>query len=259
MVEDRQTLRTHIANLRRKIELGGAPGVIRTEHGVGYRFADTTPARGRSAGVMTSPARPRRRRSQDLDEILRLASRSVHGLDGRGLASVACQLTLISTTTAWVLGCDCAPHRARDELDRRLAEGADPDSDPLLHTRAERLVTPASRAVLAAGLERAVAAAYDPGAALSSSAPVRRGPVRGARHELMGLAGDLRHMPHPRPRGVAMAELLLTEGSSVLFTAESSAEVARAARDAVDHLRATSPEEPGALDDLLGFAHRVRQ
>jgi two-component system, OmpR family, KDP operon response regulator KdpE len=42
-VEDRQTLRTHIANLRRKIELGGAPGVIRTEHGVGYRFADATP------------------------------------------------------------------------------------------------------------------------------------------------------------------------------------------------------------------------
>ena len=148
---------------------------------------------------------------------------------------------------------------ARDELDRRLAEGADPDSDPLLHTRAERLVTPASRAVLAAGLERAVAAAHDPGAALSSSAPVRRGPVRGARHELMGLAGELRHMPHPRPRGVAMAELLLTEGSSVLFTAESSAEVARAARDAVDHLRATAPEEPGALDDLLGFAHRLRQ
>ena len=141
---------------------------------------------------------------------------------------------------------------AREDLDRRLAEGAEPDSDPLLHTRAERLVTPASRAVLAAGLERAVAAAHDPGAALSSSAPVRRGPVRGARHELMGLAGELRHVPHPRPRGVAMAELLLTEGSSVLFTAESSAEVARAARDAVDHLRATSPEEPGALDDLLG-------
>ena len=44
-VDDRQTLRTHIANLRRKIELGGAPGVIRTEHGVGYRFADAGPAR----------------------------------------------------------------------------------------------------------------------------------------------------------------------------------------------------------------------
>ena len=55
-VEDTQTLRKHIANLRRKIELGGAPGVIRTEHGVGYRFADATPARGRSA----EPPRTRR-------------------------------------------------------------------------------------------------------------------------------------------------------------------------------------------------------
>jgi hypothetical protein len=127
---------------------------------------------------------------------------------------------------------------ARKDVDRRLAEGAHPDTDPLLHTRAERLVTPASRAALAAGLERAVAAAHDPGAALSSAAPVRRGPVGGARHELMGLAGELRHMPDPRPRGVAVAELLLTEASSVLFTAASSAEVSRAAREAVDNLRA---------------------
>jgi hypothetical protein len=130
---------------------------------------------------------------------------------------------------------------ARENLDRRLAEGAEPDSDPLLHTRAERLVTPASRAALAAGLERAVAAADDRGAPLSSAVPVRRGPVRGARHELMGLAGELRHMPAPRPRGVAMAERLLTEPSSVLFTASSRAEVARAARDAVDSMRAVEP------------------
>ena len=38
-VDDTQTLRTHIANLRRKIEPAGPPRVIRTEHGVGYRFA----------------------------------------------------------------------------------------------------------------------------------------------------------------------------------------------------------------------------
>lgn len=39
--EDTQTLRVHIANLRRKIEPGGdAPKLIRTDPGVGYRFAD---------------------------------------------------------------------------------------------------------------------------------------------------------------------------------------------------------------------------
>jgi two-component system KDP operon response regulator KdpE len=40
-VGDTQTLRTHIANLRRKIEPADAsPRYIRTESGVGYRFAD---------------------------------------------------------------------------------------------------------------------------------------------------------------------------------------------------------------------------
>jgi two-component system KDP operon response regulator KdpE len=37
--EDTQVLRTHIANLRRKIEPDGGPRYIRTESGVGYRFA----------------------------------------------------------------------------------------------------------------------------------------------------------------------------------------------------------------------------
>jgi two-component system, OmpR family, KDP operon response regulator KdpE len=55
-VQDKQTLRQHIANLRRKLELGGAPGVIRTEHGAGYSFADATPEPGRPA----EPPRPAR-------------------------------------------------------------------------------------------------------------------------------------------------------------------------------------------------------
>ena len=36
--DDTQLLRTHIANLRRKIEPGGTPRHIRTDSGVGYRF-----------------------------------------------------------------------------------------------------------------------------------------------------------------------------------------------------------------------------
>jgi two-component system KDP operon response regulator KdpE len=39
-VDDTQLLRTHIANLRRKIEpADGPPRYIRTDPGVGYRFA----------------------------------------------------------------------------------------------------------------------------------------------------------------------------------------------------------------------------
>ena len=39
-VEDVATLRTHIANLRRKVEPAGTPRHIRTEAGIGYRFVD---------------------------------------------------------------------------------------------------------------------------------------------------------------------------------------------------------------------------
>jgi hypothetical protein len=130
---------------------------------------------------------------------------------------------------------------ARDDLDRRLAEGADPGADPLLRARAERLVTSACRASLAAGLERVVATVDKPRTPLSSAVPVRRRPVHGARHELMRLAGELRHMPDPQPRGVAMAERLLTEPSSPLYTGSSSDDVARAARDAADTMRAYKP------------------
>ncbi len=38
--DDVATLRTHIANLRRKVEPDGAPRHIRTESGIGYRFVE---------------------------------------------------------------------------------------------------------------------------------------------------------------------------------------------------------------------------
>jgi hypothetical protein len=126
---------------------------------------------------------------------------------------------------------------ARDELDRRLAEGADPAEDPLLTRRADRLVSPTCRAALAAGLEGVVASVDSPKTPFTAAVSVRRRPVRGARHDLMALAGDLRHMPDPRPRGVAMAERLTTDPYSPLYTATSSEEVQRAVNAAAHWLR----------------------
>lgn len=137
---------------------------------------------------------------------------------------------------------------AREDLDRRLAEGADPASDPLLDARAERLLTPASRASVAAGLERAVAAADKRPSPLSSAVQVRRSAVHGARHELMRLAGELRHMRAPRPCGVAKATRLMTDASSPLYTGSSSAEVACAAWEAAASMRPdTNPGDRGSL------------
>jgi two-component system, OmpR family, KDP operon response regulator KdpE len=38
--DDVATLRSHIANLRRKVEPDGSPRHIRTEAGIGYRFVE---------------------------------------------------------------------------------------------------------------------------------------------------------------------------------------------------------------------------
>ena len=53
--DDTQVLRTHIANLRRKIEPPTAPRYIRTDPGVGYRFA----AEARQPSQKSVMARPR--------------------------------------------------------------------------------------------------------------------------------------------------------------------------------------------------------
>jgi two-component system KDP operon response regulator KdpE len=54
----RQTLRAHMANLRRKIEPVGGGRLIRTDHGAGYRLADTplkAAAPGRPADDVIGP------------------------------------------------------------------------------------------------------------------------------------------------------------------------------------------------------------
>jgi hypothetical protein len=114
------------------------------------------------------------------------------------------------------------------ELDRRIAAGDDRDSDRLLSLRAAQLVKPAARATAATGLEGVVATIERPRTPFSAAVPVRRAAVRGARRELMALAGDLRHMSVVQPRGVAMAGRLVTDPCSPLYTAASSDELLRA-------------------------------
>jgi two-component system KDP operon response regulator KdpE len=62
-VDDRPTLRSHIAKLRHKIESREGLSVIRTDHGVGYRFVGSMRARrvspGRHSVSFGSPSRDR--------------------------------------------------------------------------------------------------------------------------------------------------------------------------------------------------------
>jgi hypothetical protein len=145
---------------------------------------------------------------------------------------------------------------AAQGLDHQLAEGADPEFDQLLRVRSEQLVMRRSRDRLAAGLERVVASVDEPVGSLSAMIPARRDLVGGARHELMGLAGDLRHMPSPRPRGVALAERLLTQPDSPLFTAVSSDDIARAARAAAASMQGAAAPRAGRVRATVPVEHR---
>jgi two-component system, OmpR family, KDP operon response regulator KdpE len=49
-MDARQTLRAHMANLRRKIEPADGERLIQTDHGVGYRLADVHPESARRGG-----------------------------------------------------------------------------------------------------------------------------------------------------------------------------------------------------------------
>src|SRR5512132_1448920 len=65
----------------------------------------------------------------------------------------------------------------REELDERLAHGADPDTDPLLTRRAAQLTTRSTRTDIAEGLESALAEARKAWS-MSARLPLRRAEIR---------------------------------------------------------------------------------
>ncbi len=121
--------------------------------------------------------------------------------------------------------------RAR-ELDRQLAAGANPDASALLAIRARRLMSRAHRALVAAGLARAVrdAKATTPG--LSAAVRPYAREVIAAGAVLATLQARLRAAEPVTPHGVALLESLLADGTSELYR----------------------PTEPGALGSRLPAA-----
>jgi hypothetical protein len=117
------------------------------------------------------------------------------------------------------------------QLDIALAAGADLASTPELAARAERLTSPRFRARLAAGLDHAVS---DEGFALSAAVRSPAVIARAVAPSVRALAGELRGAGDARPRGVAQALLLLTDGTSALYSSETTGD----AVDAVERVRA---------------------
>jgi hypothetical protein len=103
----------------------------------------------------------------------------------------------------------------RMELDRVLAEGADPTGSPLLAARAAQLVRPRTRARLAESLERLALTAGGQ-AGLFRIAP-RGQAVRANRQALLDLAVRLRRGGPLYARGIAILELVLIDGTGPAY------------------------------------------
>ena len=106
-------------------------------------------------------------------------------------------------------------------LDAALAQGADPCESPALAYRAARLTSDRSRERLAASVEHSSAAAMRPAPSLSAAVQPCRYEV-GAAGSLLLLVRELLRSTAPiYARGVAMLEILLTDGGSPLYAPTS--------------------------------------
>jgi hypothetical protein len=122
-----------------------------------------------------------------------------------------------------------------DRLDAALIDGAEPAGSRELTLRAQRLTSPAFRAALATRLEKAVglsfASRFDSRAVSSAVVWPPAAIAQLAGPAVRGLARRLRTVQATRPRGVALALRLVTDGASPLYLGPSIDDVAAAIRE----------------------------
>jgi hypothetical protein len=122
------------------------------------------------------------------------------------------------------------------ELDRRLARGANPDSNALLSLRARQLEKPTNRRRLAKGLRRRLSASQGPSRPTDRRVPLAREEIRRCAELIEELAALLEASGPVDPQGVARASVLISEGNSPLYRPSLSGLLAPALRRAIDSL-----------------------
>jgi hypothetical protein len=115
-------------------------------------------------------------------------------------------------------------------LDRELLAGADPQRDPALDRRAQRVCARRKREKLAGALEAVVAQAERGRGGLSSSVPAPTDEVLGARTPLLDLARRLRSDGPVDPQGVLLTRRLLSDPASALNSRSGAASLIAALR-----------------------------
>ena len=101
-------------------------------------------------------------------------------------------------------------------LDGRLAKGQSPSSSLLLATRAQLIVSPSRRRVLAENWLSLLTNARRPTPFRSPEVPLARSRILGSEPWIRALASALL-APMVAPQGVAMASSLLSDGSSPIY------------------------------------------
>ncbi len=135
----------------------------------------------------------------------------------------------------------------RGKLDREIADGRLCESSAQLALRSRQLVSPRERRQLARDLRGAVAYVDRMDSRPTISAVViDRGAVRSARQAIVRLAERLEGWAPVSPRGVALVSVLLTDGLSPLFNANSEQSAIEAIWEIDDAL------EVSAFDPVIG-------
>jgi len=122
----------------------------------------------------------------------------------------------------------------RDALDRELARGVDPTGRRQLAMRAAQLEHPRHRSALARTLRRLVDEAQARRPAARAIVPIARRQIRAHASDVLELAVRL-DCPHPAdPAGIAVAQLLVTDGlESPLYAADERSALSDVCRQAV--------------------------
>jgi hypothetical protein len=132
----------------------------------------------------------------------------------------------------------------REELDERLAHGANPESDPMLSRRAAQLTARSTRTRTADALVDALDEARKAWS-ISARLPLRRAELRACAEDVVALADRLRDDRPIDTQGAAMSARLIFDGSSPVYRegAVTLRYALRSARLALDPIEAVIETE----------------
>ena len=103
-------------------------------------------------------------------------------------------------------------------LTEQLADGADPTSTPALALRASQLTSPRRRRQMARTLRRTVTEARQPSVTRALTSIINRRAVMASADAIQVTIGRLASPEPVTPKGMAMLERMITDGSSSLYS-----------------------------------------